>query len=83
MDDDIKFSESTVKATTSAARAVGAGATRTTATTATMATTAATAATAATMTPNCDEYNEDGNSKKNDKAMTKPTMRTEEGEPRQ
>ena len=35
------------------------------------------------MTPNGDEDNEDGNSKNNDKATTKPTVTTEEGEPRQ
>jgi len=67
----------TVRATTKAARAMGAGAMRTT----TM--TAATVATAATMTPNGNKDNEDGNSKNSDKAMSKPTMTTEEGEPRQ
>ena len=61
----------TVRATTKAARATAAGATMTT------------AVLVATMTPNGDEDNKDGNSKDNNKATTKPTMTTEEGEPRQ
>jgi hypothetical protein len=61
----------TVRATTKAARATAAGATMTT------------VVLVATMMPNGDEDNKDGNSKDNNKATTKPTMTTEEGEPRQ
>ena len=57
---------------TKAARATAAGATRTT------------VVMVARMTPNGDEDNEDGNSKKNDKATMKPPTTTEdEGECRQ
>jgi hypothetical protein len=58
----------TVRATTKAARATVAGATRMTATL------------VVKMTANGDVDNEDNNGKNNDKATTKPTTTTEEGE---
>ena len=63
-----------------AARAMVAGATRTATMTAATAATTATAVTATTMTPNNDKYNEDSNSKNNDKAMITLTATTEGGE---
>ncbi len=62
----MKALRATMKA--SRATAAGAGATRTT------------AVMVKTMTPNGNEDNKDGNSKIKDKAATKPTMTTKEGE---